>query len=584
MSGAALSDSAIVDEVAHIPSGYAYVKYFDYRLNPEHPPLVKILAGLPLLFKDLNFPLDKPSWTTDVNGQWDAGRQFLYESGNNADEILFLARLGPIILTLLLIILVYVFSKELVGRWWALLPTFFTALSPHFLAHGHYVTTDIGATLGILLATYFFLKYLFHPSRTNLVLAGLAFGAAQLLKFSAVILGPYFLVIIIIFSLIKKGFWKNLWSLLLIFVIGFLLIYAFYFITTWGYPIERQVSDTGHILQSFGFRPVANLNIWMAGNQILRPWAEYFLGVLMVLQRSAGGNTGYFLGEVSATGWHYYFPTVFVMKEPLAILIIIALALFFSSLNILRGFKDGLKNAVKKFKEYLNTHFAEFAILLFVILYWAQSIQSTLNIGFRHLIPTLPFIYMLAAGSIKKWVALTPHALPANLLEKLSNVMHRFLNLAVKSVFLALLLLWLAITTVISSPHFLSSFNELFGGSDGGYKYVTDSNFDWGQDLKRLQKWTKENLGPEEKIAVDYFGGGSPGYYLGNHVEYWWSARGNPKEEGINWLAVSINTIQSATAMTAPGFIRNPVDEYRWLNNPLSPHDRAGTSIFIYKL
>src|SRR3989344_5731594 len=169
--GASLQESAIMDELAHIPAGYGYVRYLDYRLNPEHPPLVKALAALPLIFQNsfgsaqdkLNFPTNKDSWQSDVNGQWSAGSQFLYESGNDADKIIQWSRLGPIILTLLLIIFIYLWAKELIGRWWALLPTFLFALSPTVLAHGHYVTTDLGAAFGIFIATYYFIKFFLHP-------------------------------------------------------------------------------------------------------------------------------------------------------------------------------------------------------------------------------------------------------------------------------------------------------------------------------------------------------------------------------------------------------------------------------------
>src|SRR5689334_12990603 len=82
-------NSAIVDEVAHIPSGYSYLHYGDYRLNPEHPPLIKDLAGLPLQFMNLKFPDYEPSWTTDINGQWESGWNFIYHIGNDADQIIF---------------------------------------------------------------------------------------------------------------------------------------------------------------------------------------------------------------------------------------------------------------------------------------------------------------------------------------------------------------------------------------------------------------------------------------------------------------------------------------------------------------
>lgn len=588
MLGPAASDSAIMDELAHIPAGYSYVKYQDYRLNPEHPPLVKMIAGFPLLFQNFNFPTDKTSWTADINGQWIAGAQFLYESGNDADKIIFWSRLGPMLLTLALIILTYIIARETVGRWWALLPAFFISLSPNILAHGHYVTTDIGAAFGILLATYLFLKYLSHPSAKSLTWAGLAFGLAQLMKFSAVLLIPYFLGLFLIFWLLNRHyrkFWKTLLDIFLIFIIGTALIYVVYLFAVWNYPAEKQLADTESITQSFGLRPLADLNIWLAGNKFLRPLGQYLLGVLMVMQRSAGGNTGYLLGEVSNAGWWYYFPAVFAMKEPLAILIVIILGLILSSLNILKSFKSGVRSAWQKFLEYAQTNFSEMAMFLFIAMYWAYSMNSKLNIGFRHLIPTLPFIYILSASAIKKWFSFSPPSMAAGWWEKLSNLLGRLVNFSVKFSILGFLTLWLLISALFNYPYYLSSFNEFFGSFKGGYQYVTDSNYDWGQDLKRLKIWAEQNLQPNEKIAIDYFGGGNPSYYLGDdRVEPWSSSRNNPKDENIGWLAVSVNIIQSAVNPATRGFSRNPIDEYRWLENPLAPHAKAGTSIFIYKL
>src|SRR5579864_1946616 len=103
MLWASRTDSAIMDELAHIPSGYGYVHNLDYRLNPEHPPLIKALAMLPVLFLQPNFPTQSDAWRNQVNAQWDMGAQFLYESGNDANEIVQTARIFPMLLTLLLI-------------------------------------------------------------------------------------------------------------------------------------------------------------------------------------------------------------------------------------------------------------------------------------------------------------------------------------------------------------------------------------------------------------------------------------------------------------------------------------------------
>ena len=603
MLGPAKQDSAIMDELAHIPAGYSYVKFLDFRLNPEHPPLVKALSAFPLLFQsNINFPTNNDAWESQVNAQWELGTKFLYESGNDADKIIFNSRLMPMILLLLLIGFTYFWAAELMGKWWALLPAGLIAFSTNFLSHGHYVTTDIGATLGILVATYYFLKYASLPSNKNIIIAGLAFGFAQLLKFSAVLLAPFFILITLLLLLekiikeikspvvgnkVKKIFnfiSIDLGRLILIFIIGGILIYLIYGLFTLNYPIEKQYSDTGIILQGFGNRLLADPVIAMSKNEFLRPIGQYLLGVLMVMQRSSGGNTSYLLGEVSNLGSWYYFPIVFLMKESLPTLIIIFIAFIAAIINILKNILKGRTNTINKVYEYFTTNFSELCLIIFVLGYWLYSIRSPLNIGFRHIMPTLPFIYILASQSIKKIFFYVPKNFSENLAQKLINSINKLINLGIKSIILAGLLIWLVAGAVFANPYFLSNFNEFFGGTYGGYKYVTDSNFDWGQDLKRLKNLVeKENI---DKIALDYFGGGSPMYYLGNKIEIWNSSMGNPIENDIKWFAVSINNLQNSIAKIShrATFTRNPQDEYIWLKDPLSPTLKAGTSIFIYNL
>lgn len=545
-------ESATMDELAHIPAGYSYLRYLDYRLNPEHPPLVKVLSAIPLVFLKLNFPVNDSSWIQDVNGQWAVGNQFIYHSGNDADQIIFWARLGPIILTLLLTVLIYIWAKELLGERWALLPTFLFGLSPTVLTHGHYVTTDIGAALGVVLATYFFIKFLLKPSGEHLIFAGLAFGVAQLMKFSAALLVPYFVILVLIWCLRRRSWFRYFLSLIAIFFIGAFLVYLVYFVFTFHYPLAKQAADTKLILTSFKYPWLSDLNIKMAESKLFRPLAHYLLGVLMAFQRSAAGNTAYFLGKVSSGGWWYYFPVVFLSKESLPSLILIGLAFIFGVFRL-------IKTKIYKLKflsDYLGTHFPEFSMLVFIVFYWLYSMNSQLNIGFRHILPTLPFIYILTTAGLKNWVN--------------SRRLASIFKLGLIFTFL----FWFFLETVWAYPFYLSYFNQLAGGVSQGYRVATDSNYDWGQDLKRLKDWADKNLPAGRQVAVDYFGGGDVQYYLGDKAELWQSARGNPKDIGIEWLAVSVNTIQTA-------------NEYYWLRelrNLLQPDFRAGTSIFIYHL
>jgi hypothetical protein len=597
MISASRNDAATMDELAHIPSGYTYVRYLDYHLNPEHPPLVKALAGIPLLFTDVRFPTEHKSWESDVNGQWDAGTEFLYRSGNDADNIIFLARILPILLTLITGAVIFFWARELMGPWWALIPTVLFGLSPTVLAHGHYVTTDIGASLGTVIGIFSYSSFILFPSKKKLIVAGLCFGIAELLKFSNVLLIPLFMLLTGISFLAEvyrnKGndtyhpaarAWFYARSIFIIFFIGALVIYAVYFLFTFNYPPERQLSDTSKILEGFSIPLLKDINIFFVKNTILRPFGEYILGILMVLQRSGGGNTGYFLGEITNTGWWYYFPVIFFMKETVYELLLVVCGAAAAARNVFSSVKKKMR--LKRMAEYIGTHMHEFSMITFVAVYWAWSLNSTLNIGMRHLLPALPLMYILSVNSIKTFI----DSRGAARTEKRNRM-----GIAVAVVFL----IGVITQSIMSYPYFLSFFNIFGGGTERGYNIVTDSNYDWGQDLKRLKEWKnkmEESGTPVEKIAIDYFGAGNPDYYFGKDaVEYWSGSMGNPKDKGIEWLVVSINSLTQSFATETNGFHRDPGEHYEWLGDIRdgsasgiahvpTPDFKAGTSLFIYHL
>src|SRR3989344_3243274 len=529
---AASHDSAIFDESAHIPAGYSYVRYFDYRLNHEHPPLVKVLSGIPLLFLDLNFPTDNAAWTTDVNGQWSAGEKFLYEYRNDAEKLIFWARFGPISLTLFLIFFIYIFARQFLGPLWALLPTLLFGLSPNVLAHGYLVTTDIGATFGVIFSFYFFFRYLKKPTKKNIILAGLAFGIAQLLKFSNVLLALIFIVLIAVRILfestqnwhlytsgenIKKLFLNFFWEYLrlaVVFLIGFVLIYFVYAIFTLNYQQEMLLRDMYSVIGNFEPAILRNIAFTIAGVGILKPLAVYVFGVYSVLQRTVGGNATFFLGELSGKGWWYYFPVVYLLKETIPVLILFTVAL----VTTLR--RTSLK--LSQFGNYVRNNFEIFAMIFYVGFYWLNSIVSPLNIGVRHILPTLPFIYILIALALKQWLIFKNQALVfTNLGEMTLHYLRQLPAAFGKYLFLLIMVVWFLIEVAVISPNYISYFNE-FVGTKNGYRYVTDSNYDWGQDLYRLKDWANKNR--IQKISVDHFGGCLPKYSLGATEKNWWSS------------------------------------------------------------
>lgn len=572
-----LGDSAIIDEVAHLPAGYSYVTQQDMRLNPEHPPLIKDLAGgaiwlyAQITDAKINFPANLPAWQTAVNGQWDFGFDFLYREGNDADTLVFLGRLPMLLILLLLGFYVFKWTRELAGPTAALLALFLYSFSPTFIAHGRFVTTDVAAAAAIFIASYYFIRWLKNPSAKNLIIAGLVFGVAQLAKFSVFLLVILFGVITLLWIYLKirenKKFWPNLFRYLggtiMLYAIGYIfIVWPVYIFHTANYPIDRQINDTKQILQTFGMRPVANLIIWLAGLPILRALAQYGLGLAMVLQRAVGGNTTYFLGEINNTGWPLYFPIVYLIKETLT-LHLLTFAAFFYALW------QAIKNRIYRwytFHDFLKENIAQILMLGFITLYWYSSFRSILNIGVRHVLPTFPFIFLLVAQQVSLWLKDKP-------------INNERLAQTLKYAFLAILIVWQAVSVVSVYPSFLAYFNESIGGPTNGYKYVVDSNLDWGQDMKRLTTWVNANK--IDKIHVHYFGGAVPEYYLGDKFIFWWGEY-SPLDiiRPGGWLAVSATFLQGGRGQLVPGFY-DKAGYYNWLN-AYTPVTVIGHSIFVY--
>jgi hypothetical protein len=573
-----LGDSFTFDETAHIVAGYSYLTQKDYRINPEHPPLIKDLAAIPLLFLNLNFPKDDPAWTQASPAVWwhqfDLATKFLYYSGNNPDFILFWTRIPMIIVLVLFALFAFFWAKKLWGKKAALIVLFIFCFFPTFLAHGRLVTTDIGAAFGVVFATYFWLEFLKKVTAKSIILAGLAFGLAMLIKFSLILLIPFFAIVTFIFAWLQDDGARKFSNLIKYGSLGILagiigvvfVIWPVYAYHVAGYPQERQIKDTQDLLNTTNIPDsVIKINILLDSNKITRPLGQYFLGILTAGNRTTTGNTTYFMGQVSADSWKSYFPTVYLIKNPLTFHILTLIVLIYAIWLVKRPWQKPFL----RLKEWIKTHFAEFSMLIFLAIYWTTSLVSNLNIGVRHLMPVFPFTIMLVSY------------LTAKLLRE------PFLKL--KYAILAILFAWQAVSVIMIFPHFIAYFNEAIGGPANGYKYVVDSNLDWGQDLKRLTDWTNQVVCPDpgtcqkiDKIYLDYFGGGNPSYYLGKKYIPW-SGTKNPEElPRGSYLAVSVNQLQGGRAEQAKGYDGNTV-YYRWLNN-YTPVAKIGYSIFVYKI
>ena len=586
-------ESMTYDEKAHIPAAYSYVRYGDMRLNPEHPPLIKDLSGLFLLPLSLDFPLEADAWQTGYNEQWLMGDMFINCSRpeiacNDADTILFFSRLPIIILSVLLGLGLFLWARSLGGVLAGLIVLTLYAFDPNIIAHNHYVTTDLGSAAFIFLAFYGFVRFLENPTPKMILLAGVTLGLAQLTKFSALLILPVFGLFVILYALSQTSAnWqerlRHLFSYALRFtaviVVTFSLVWIGYAINTSGMPAIK-VAEHADLFLSQPNTParISRAIITdMTHSPLLLPMAEYLVGVAKVFSRVAAGNVHYYLGNVGVDAEKSYFPVVFLLKSTLPFLFLLVVTTGITLLH----FRHRLVTSTEPLRLFLvhsfRSRIVQYLSVFFVLFYAYISITGNLTIGLRHLFPIFPFLYLLVA------LALT-HLYRRH---QDNPVTRKLLH-----ILLGLIMLSVIAIPVISFPSYLSYFNASGGGHSMGYHYVTDSNYDWGQDLKYLKKFVETHntckmgsapLGTDctlsewpsiDHIRVDYFGGSDPRYYLGDRFIPWWGSK-RPIESG--WYAISTFFYQeSLYKKLAPG-----EENYSWLKEK-TPLTRAGDSFLIY--
>jgi len=536
-------DSAIVDEVAHIPAGYTYLKDFDYRLNPEHPPIAKALAALPLVLNsNIKGPESDKSWS-DIN-QWEAGWTMLYRVGNDTGQVLFLSRLMIMLLMIGLGAFLYKWVSELFGKKVGLIVLVLYAFYPDVLAHGRLVTTDIAAAFGYVVAMYFFDKALQKKTWKAILFAALAFALAQMLKFSAFLLFIVFLLLVVVKAIMDRkvdnGFWRSFWlnfkPYFWVSLFSLLIVWAVYIPFVWNTPvsIEHRLIDT-NLTDNIRTLPFRNFLHHFEGNVVLRALGHYLLGVMLVIGRVGGGNVTFILNHFSDKSISWYFPAAWLLKTPISIIL-----LSFSSFFFLL-FKWPKKNEDR------------WIVALFaapLIVYWAVTLKGSLNIGIRHLMPTVPFVLIMIGYFISKiW----------NLKSKIPKII------------ITILLVYMAGSTLWNYPNFIAYFNEATP-KDVRYKRLDDSSLDWGQDLLRLKKYFDDNK--YKYVKVDYFGGGLTNYYIPDAIN--WHASYGPT---TGLLAISATYYQSSKIFGP----KDGIWSYEWLDQ-YKPKAIIGGSILIFDI
>ncbi|MDD5262498.1 MAG: hypothetical protein PHD76_11700 [Methylacidiphilales bacterium] len=525
--------SVTFDETTHLTGGYLLWTHPECKHTPSNGVLAQQLAALPLLFNNLSFPeLNHEPWSR--MDEWGVGYSFLYTMGNSTESMLWQGRAMIALLGLAAGALVFVWSRELFGMAGGLISLFVFAFCPTMLAQGTLVSSDMAAAFGFLIATHAFWKATHRISAWTLLYSTLGLGLLIISKMSSILIALIFALILVvrIFSSLpvqvdfgfasrrcegwRRGIaWAGLLLTQAIGVIGILwLVYDFNYLSMKAVEIRQQLLISGPVLEGWVLDAIARSG--------LIPPA--FVEGLTSAIRSAELRMAFLNGRYSVQGWWWFFPYAFLVKTPLASLALILMA---GPTWILAKRTAAAQRAGNDDSIRLPSLYELSPLLILVCVYAVVCLTSKLNIGYRHMLPMIPPLYILAGMNAwllfqwKPWGRLAVGTL-------LAGVLGASLSLR---------------------PHYLAFFNSLAGGPKNGYRHLVDSSLDWGQDLPSLKDWLDKNeSGKKTPVYFSYFGTGSPEYYgiksrrLPGFFD-WRQREAYPMEGGV--YCISATTLQS---------------------------------------
>ena len=469
-------ESQTWDEANHIFAGYRTWTDGDFGLNPEHPPLVKLLATIPLLRAQLKNPvLEERYFKEDA---FLRGKEFLYQ--NDADKILARTRTAAAVLTLLTALVVFLATREMFGRGAAFVALTLLTFDPNLLAHGALITNDVGFACFMLLSVYTFYRFVKSPAALRLVVAGASVGLALAVKHTGVLIVPI-LFLLALSEILRNVFasdrekitrhaLKTLGSLVLIMLIGWVVLWSFYRFRydarPHGLQLNPPLAEYVKGLEPHEAWPIST----MARLRIL---PESYLYGLVDIKLTANYYTSYVLGKVYAHSVWFYFPVTFLIKSTVGVL-----ALSLLSLAVV------VSGRLSRGREILF-------LLVPPGVYLVVALTAGMNIGVRHVLIVYVFVYVLIGGAA--WALIRRSRRWAYIVG-------------------ALLLLHLG-SSLMAFPNYIAYGNELWGGPSQTYRYLSDSNADWGQQLKSVKQYLDQR-GVKDCWFV-YFAEGvaEPSYY-----------------------------------------------------------------------
>lgn len=271
--------SQTTDEPVHFLAGYQWLAEKQYSILPDHPPLARVLAALPL----------RLAGAQDGHEQ-DIGTRInrMLMTGGRYEHNLALIRCGNLLFVLLAIVGVALWARRALPPAWAFLATALFASLPPVLAHGGLATTDMAACGTFALAIAILYRWLDQPSVANALLLGVAIGLGAVSKFSFL---PFFGAATVVIA---------------------------------GVEARALAARFRHIGWRSCFH-VLLVTATAAGIVLLMyrgDWRNFLYGMRIVAAHAKEGHLAYLFGRRSQHGWWYYFPVALLFKTPLPFLIL----------------------------------------------------------------------------------------------------------------------------------------------------------------------------------------------------------------------------------------------------------------------
>lgn len=449
------------DELAHIAGAVGLYETGRNLYMVEHPTLQRLVVGAALKWVGVSYP--KARMLSGVQSRPDAnlaGADIVFRGRVPYWKVLATARLANLIFAGVLLFFTYRLGAYLANPLVGMLATVFVSLDANFLAHSALVTTDIPAAAGFLAATYYAVRFAARANWKTATAAGVALGLAMSCKFTCVLLAPAILMLILIRAVrhartstlnantggppVPHGFWRRvvphvprLRYFIAIGVIAFISLWATYLFNVGRLGDQHLFEDV---------KVWDKIPRWVKDAPI--PMPAMPLGVMFMGAIAKTGFPCYFNGQLGFKGHLAYFPEAILIKSPVGLVVALLLAV------VVIGF------AGRGRRRWLLAG----CLVLPPSLLMLTAMTGKLQIGIRHVLPVIPFIYLFVVFYLHrgKWIW-----------------------------GLLLLMVLSGVETARVHPDYLPFFNVLAGGSQAGQKYLADSNLDWGQDLARAAAWLK---------------------------------------------------------------------------------------------